>query len=122
MPVVAIHQLVLDQLEKDPNCRKGPWLIREAIQFDTGINLTRCATLSLCLSTNMMLSFRDSVTNEMRIHDPEGFELRQPSCAKIHQTVLVSIGPHEIWSKDGHDKLSTIGFPVYGIRDVWSGK
>jgi hypothetical protein len=35
---------------------------------------------------------------------------------------LVSIGPREIWSKDGHDKLSMIGFPVYRIWDVWSGK
>ena len=38
---VEIRQLVLDQLEKDPNRGKGPRLIREAIRFDTGITLSR---------------------------------------------------------------------------------
>lgn len=58
----------------------------------------------------------------MRTYDPEGFTLREPKVKRIHRTALISIGPHEYWSMDGHDKLTRIGFPVYGIRDVWSGK
>ena len=58
----------------------------------------------------------------MRIEQPEGFELRDPLAKKIKRGVLVAIGPHEEWSGDGHDKLSPIGFPIYGIRDKWSGK
>ena len=58
----------------------------------------------------------------MQKQDPEGFELRDPTSRKIKRGVLVNLGPHEEWSGDGHDKLKQIGFPVYGIRDVWSGK
>jgi hypothetical protein len=32
------------------------------------------------------------------------------------------LGPHHEWSGDGHDKLAQIGFPIWGIRDKWSGK
>ncbi|KAJ3925843.1 MAG: hypothetical protein NXY57DRAFT_1043769, partial [Lentinula lateritia] len=28
----------------------------------------------------------------------------------------------EEWSGDGHDKLTGIGFPIWAVRDVWSGK
>ncbi|KAF8524527.1 hypothetical protein JB92DRAFT_2827010 [Gautieria morchelliformis] len=48
----------------------------------------------------------DYVTSEMHLHDPVGFELR----------------PHHEWSRDGHDKLTKIGFPVWDLRDVWSGQ
>lgn len=58
----------------------------------------------------------------MRIHDPDGFAIRAPTAKRIRRTVQISIGPHEYWSQDGHDKLCKVGFPVYGIRDVWSGK
>ncbi|KAI6124718.1 hypothetical protein EDD16DRAFT_1691098 [Pisolithus croceorrhizus] len=37
---------------------------------------------------------RDFVTNEMCCHDP---------------------GPHHEWSGDGHDKLTSIGFPIWGV-------
>ena len=58
----------------------------------------------------------------MRLHDPDGFSLREPSAKKVHRSVLVSLGPHHEWSADGHDKLSAIGFPIWGVRDKWSGK
>ncbi|EDR05062.1 uncharacterized protein LACBIDRAFT_303846 [Laccaria bicolor S238N-H82] len=35
-------------------------------------------------------------------------------------SVAVSLGPHHEWSCDSHDKLSAIGFPIWGVRDVWS--
>jgi hypothetical protein len=58
----------------------------------------------------------------MRLQDPEGFELREPLAKKIHREPLTAIGIHEEWSGDGHDKLSKIGFPCWGIREKWSGK
>jgi hypothetical protein len=58
----------------------------------------------------------------MRDQDPDGFTNREPTAKKIHRTVMVCLGPHHEWSGDGHDKLTAIGFPIWGIRDVWSGK
>lgn len=105
LPENVKRQLVLDQLEKDPSRQQGPALIKEGIRMTTGIDLTR-----------------DYVESEMRVHDPDGFELRDPTSRQIKRGTLVNIGIHEEWSGDGHDKLKEIGFPVYGIRDVWSGK
>ncbi|KAF9229380.1 hypothetical protein BS17DRAFT_805109 [Gyrodon lividus] len=41
---------------------------------------------------------------------------------KVSREPLVSLGPYHEWSGDGHDKLSEIGFPIWAIRDKWSGK
>lgn len=70
---------------------------------------------------NIMVS-RSKVREEMRAIDPNGFTMREPDAQKIHRGVLVSLGPHHEWSCDGHDKLSRIGFPIWGVRDKWSGK
>ncbi|KAJ4492555.1 hypothetical protein C8J55DRAFT_533549 [Lentinula edodes] len=80
-------------MAKDPNGQRGPRIIKERIALDQGIHLTRLY-----------------VENTMRAQDPEGFH------------VLICIGPHQEWSGDGHDKLAGIGFPIWGVRDVWSGK
>ncbi|SRR6266481_2086425 len=70
----------------------------------------------------MLNNLRDYVEMEMRLQDPEGFALRDPTAKKKHHVPLVVLGPHYEWSGDGHDKLSAIGYPIWGIRDVWSGK
>ncbi|KAF8580104.1 hypothetical protein K439DRAFT_1648289 [Ramaria rubella] len=93
-------QLVVDQLDKNPACHQGPMLIKEAILVETGLNLTCC---------------RDYIEDEMKLQDPEGFELHELNAKKVNCCPLVSVGIHEEWSGDGHDKLSKIGFP-------WSGK
>ena len=59
---------------------------------------------------------------EMWMHDLGSFAIRELPSRKIHKVMLISIRPHEQWSKDRYDKLCKIGFPVYGIRNVWSGK
>ena len=41
---------------------------------------------------------------------------------KVHCVPLVALGRHHHWSRDGHDKLVKIGFPVWGIQDMWIGK
>ena|ERR1700722_912268 len=58
----------------------------------------------------------------MLLQDPYGFDVREPSAKKTFRQPLVSIGIHHEWSADGHDKLSAIGFPIWGVRDKWSGK
>ncbi|KAG1845558.1 hypothetical protein F4604DRAFT_1662541 [Suillus subluteus] len=105
LPNSTKRQLVLDQLAQDPLHRRGPRLVREAIVADTGNLLTR-----------------EYVMNEMRRHEPDGFAQREPSRKKTSRQPLVSLGPHHQWSGDGHDKLSKIGFPIWAIRDQWSGK
>jgi hypothetical protein len=65
---------------------------------------------------------RDFIRNEMKIQEPEGFEHRHPTAKKIHRQPLVALGPNDQWSCDGHDKLTKIGFPVWGVRGKWSGK
>jgi hypothetical protein len=59
----------------------------------------------------------------MREIAPEGFIIRHPHLGqgkgKIHREKVLCLGPHEKWSVDGHEKLSDIGFGIYGIRDTW---
>jgi hypothetical protein len=71
-----MRQLILDQMTKDPARRQGPDPIEEGIVFDQGIPMSR-----------------DFVTNEMRSHNPAGFELCEPT-AKITPEPLVALGPH----------------------------
>jgi hypothetical protein len=47
MPEVDRRQLVVDQMSKDPKAQRGPRLVKEGIAFDTGIHLTRYASLYL---------------------------------------------------------------------------
>lgn len=65
---------------------------------------------------------RDYITDEMHLLDPAGFDQRRPTSKKVHRVPIVVLGPDYEVSLDGHDKLSAIGFPIYGARDVWSGK
>lgn len=57
----------------------------------------------------------------MHLQDPNGFFIRAPGSKKVTRGVLVAIGPHHEWSGDGHDKLAALGFPIWGVRDKWSG-
>jgi len=99
------RQLVLDQMAQDPTSGRGPRTIKEGIAFDTGIHLTR-----------------DWIRDQMKMIDPDGFMLRESTAKRRHCVALIALGPHYRWSGDGHDKLKKIGFPIWGIWDVWSGK
>ena len=66
--------------------------------------------------------FRDFVAETMWTHDLDGFNYQEPTAKKIQRTPIISLGPNAEWSGDGHDKLKKIGFPIYGIQDVASGK
>jgi hypothetical protein len=82
--------------------------------------ITCCLYDMYCMFTTL---FRGFINNEMRKQDPEGFTNREPAIGKkVLRTPLIALGPHHKWSADGHDKLLRLGFPIYGIRDKWSGK
>ncbi|TFK51655.1 hypothetical protein OE88DRAFT_1628795 [Heliocybe sulcata] len=99
------RQLIVDQMAKDPTSRQGPMTVKEGVAYDNGIHLTRAV-----------------IINEMRALDPKGFEIRDPTAKKVHRVPVVCLGPNHKWTGDGHDKLAEIGFPIWGMRDVWSGK
>ncbi|KAF9006806.1 hypothetical protein BDZ89DRAFT_1079590 [Hymenopellis radicata] len=96
-------QLILTELDKDPNQALGPRSVWQKLGL-AGHHLTR-----------------DKVAQVMQDYAPEAFQSRAPGQKVIHRTPLVSLGPNEEWSMDGHDKLAKAGFGVYGIRDKYSG-
>jgi hypothetical protein len=65
---------------------------------------------------------RDWIAQEMFIQDEDSFQAHEPSTKKICHTQLLALGIHHEWSGDGHDKLSSIRFPIWGVRDKWSSK
>ncbi|KAJ3994232.1 hypothetical protein F5050DRAFT_1800803 [Lentinula boryana] len=105
MPDLDKRQLVLDEMANDPNGKRGLRVIKEILALQHNVHLTR-----------------DFIEATMREEDPDGFKSRDPTAKKIKCSVLVCLGPHHEWSGDGHDKLTAIGFPIWGMHDVWSGK
>ncbi|KAJ7110708.1 hypothetical protein C8R43DRAFT_899479 [Mycena crocata] len=99
-------QIILDELANDPLNTRGPRTVKEALEL-AGHKISR-----------------DDIERVMRDFHPEAFAARHP-CAKkkkIDRQPLMSVGPDEEWSMDGHDKLSNAGFGIYGIRDVYTGR
>lgn len=94
------EQLVLNQMDNDAAGHHGPATIKHKISVKTGVHLTR-----------------EFVTNTMRAHDSKGFEKRNPKAKRFHYEPKVPLGINERWSADGHDKLNSIGFPVWAIVD-----
>ncbi|EIW68671.1 hypothetical protein TREMEDRAFT_22270, partial [Tremella mesenterica DSM 1558] len=64
----------------------------------------------------------DLVYKAMKEYAPEGLQSRRPGSKKVARFPIISVGPNEQWSIDGHDKLSSYGIGIYGIRDVYSGR
>jgi hypothetical protein len=93
-------QLVIAALDADPGQTQGLANIKLRIAFNHGIHLTR-----------------DFISEVMHAIDPNGFEDRDPGSKKILRIPKVPIGIHERWSGDGHDKLYSIGFPIWAVVD-----
>ena len=51
--------------------------------------------------------------------DPVGIELRTKGLAQKRGQFMIK-GPKRVWSIDGHDKLSRLGFQIYGAIDAYS--
>lgn len=67
-------------------------------------------------------SSSDLVRQVMLDHFNEGFDqrTRRGKSKARHEGILRAVGPMEEVSIDGHDKLSALGFPIYGMRDKYS--
>ncbi|KAF8884384.1 hypothetical protein BD779DRAFT_1472147 [Infundibulicybe gibba] len=108
LPEKVKEQLVLDQMDQDPARRSGVISTQHKIAFTTGTHLTR-----------------EYVSSIMHRHDPEGFDLRDPTAKRVLRIPKCPIGIHERWAGDGHDKLYKIGFPVWAVVDdatsTWIG-
>jgi hypothetical protein len=98
-------QLVVTELDADHSRNQGLANIKSRIAFNKGIHLTR-----------------DFISEVMHAIDPEGFENREPGSKKVLRFPKVPIGIHERWSGDGHDKLYSIGFPIWAVVDEATSK
>ena len=77
---------------------------------------------SVSCMTKIDHSVSDWISEAMHELDPKAFAGHAPTAKKIHHVPMVVLGIHHHWSADGHDKLNKIWFPIWAIRDVWSGK
>ena len=68
------------------------------------------------------MSNSDWISDEMHVLEPDAFAGREPTAKQVRRVALVALGRNHQWSGDGHDKLVKIGFPVWGIQDMWSGE
>ncbi|CAK5276431.1 unnamed protein product [Mycena citricolor] len=100
-----VVQLVLDELDKDVVKHLGVKSIRDKIRQTSDVILSR--------------SF---VSWMMHLHDPDGFSGRNPTAKRIYRSPKYPIGINHKWSSDGHDKLYSIGYPIYAIVDDATGK
>ncbi|KAF8142577.1 hypothetical protein K438DRAFT_1877718 [Mycena galopus ATCC 62051] len=105
IPEAEQTQIVLDELAKDPPQSRGPRVVKEVLNL-AGHKIGR-----------------NTISAVMHDFQEDGFDKRNPKKGKkIVRTPLTSVGPHEEWSMDGHDKLNVAGFGVYEIRDKWGTK
>ena len=58
----------------------------------------------------------------MHTHDSDAFAAQEPTSKCIFRVKKYSIGIHERWAADGHNKLYKIGFPIWAIVDDATGK
>ncbi|RDX41373.1 hypothetical protein OH76DRAFT_1423158 [Lentinus brumalis] len=117
LPETQKRQLILDQMAKHPTPK---WRSTPPVVLAHGVS--RRVSLATRSSVYPDILSRDYISAEMHALDPDGFVIRQPKSKKKHRVALVVLGPDFEWSCDGHDKLSGIGFPIWGVRDVWCGK
>uniref|UniRef100_A0A8H8CM95 Integrase core domain-containing protein n=1 Tax=Psilocybe cubensis TaxID=181762 RepID=A0A8H8CM95_PSICU len=98
-------QYIILELNDDPSKGRGVSTIRARIASNYGIHLPR-----------------DFVSDIMHIQDPDGFDLRKPTSKKVFRVRKAPIGINERWSGDGHNKLNSIGFPIWGVVDDATSK
>ena len=64
---------------------------------------------------------RKQVRNAMQKIDPEGVAMRGRAFATSQRRKEYFVkGPNQVFSIDGHDKLSRFGFEIYGAIDAYS--
>ena len=96
---------MLTELDEDISRGRGLDNIQRCISFNHGIQLTQ-----------------DFISNVMHAIDGDGFLLREPTSKKVVRIKKAPIGIHERWSGDGHDKLCSIGYPIWAVVDDTTSK
>ena len=104
MPHQERVQLIVDELDKDISGNRGLDNIKARLAF-LGFHLTR-----------------DFISDVMHEFNAEGFEHREPGAKKILRIPKNPVGIHERWAGDGHDKLYSIGFPIWAVVDDTTSK
>jgi hypothetical protein len=61
---------------------------------------------------------RNAVWTSLAAVDGSGLQARRRQ--RLVRRQFHSIGPNDVWSCDGYDKLKRYGFPIHGCVDVWS--
>jgi hypothetical protein len=100
IPYDEALQLILSQMDADISNSRGLSNVKSRIAYDKLTHLSR-----------------DFISEVMHAFDPDGFENREPGSKKIIRVKKCPIGIHERWAGDGHDKLYSIGFPIWGVVD-----
>lgn len=70
----------------------------------------------------MCLECSDLVSDVMHVHANEGFDKREPAAKKINRVPKQPLGIHHRWAGDGHDKMYSIGFPIWAVVDDATAK
>ncbi|KAF9530863.1 hypothetical protein CPB83DRAFT_919742 [Crepidotus variabilis] len=98
-------QLILDVLDEDPTNGWGVGNVQARVAFKHATHLPK-----------------QVVSDVMHTYAPEGFEKREPGAQRIVRVPKVPVGIHKRWAANGHDKLYSIGFPIWAIVDDATGK
>ncbi|TFK17219.1 hypothetical protein FA15DRAFT_711027 [Coprinopsis marcescibilis] len=113
------------RLPKDTIRNTAAGFIQKDITHGTGPH----ALKSMLQDEHIMIA-RDTLRLLMKEVAPEGFDLRRPGANRtlIPRLPLLSLGPYQEVSADGHEKLNSqalqmgdISIPIYAYRDKWSG-
>ncbi|CAK5284860.1 unnamed protein product [Mycena citricolor] len=97
-------QLVVNELDRDSSKHLGVKSIREKIIHNADTILSKAFAVHM-----------------MHLHDPDSFELLDPTAKKIYRTAKYPLGINHWWAANGHDKLYRIGFPIYAfVNDATS--
>jgi hypothetical protein len=105
MTYEEMAQFVLDILDEDKTDSWGVENIKARIAYRHAVHIPK-----------------PFISDIMHIYAPDGFEKREPGAKRILRVRKAPLGIHERWAADGHDKLYSIGFPVWAIVDDATGK
>ncbi|KAF8191859.1 hypothetical protein K438DRAFT_1935171 [Mycena galopus ATCC 62051] len=104
---VRVTAASITSFSPDPHQSRGPRVVKEVLN----------------LAGHKIKVLSNTISAVMHDFEEDGFDKCNPKKGKkIVRTPLTSVGPHEEWSIDGHDKLNIAGFGVYGKRDKWGTK
>ncbi|EDR01279.1 uncharacterized protein LACBIDRAFT_295600, partial [Laccaria bicolor S238N-H82] len=105
MPYNDALQLIVSEMDDDISGSRGLANVKSRIAFKHGVHLSR-----------------DFISEIMHAFDPRGFDHREPGSKKTVRVKKNPLGIHERWARDGHDKLYSIGFPIWGVVDDASSR